>query len=57
MISFIGSLIALILGYVIYGKYVEKVFGVSENRETPAVRLADGVDYVELDWKKAFLIQ
>lgn len=49
MISFIGSLIALILGYVIYGKYVEKVFGVSENRETPAVRLADGVDYVELD--------
>jgi len=57
MISFIGSLIALILGYVIYGKYVEKVFGVSEKRETPAVRLADGVDYVELDWKKAFLIQ
>lgn len=57
MISFIGSLIALILGYVIYGKYVEKVFGVSEKRETPAIRLADGVDYVELDWKKAFLIQ
>ncbi|MGL5933815.1 MAG: carbon starvation CstA family protein [Cetobacterium sp.] len=56
MISFIGSLIALILGYVIYGKYVEKVFGISE-KETPAVRLADGVDYVELDWKKAFLIQ
>ncbi|MGL4652294.1 carbon starvation CstA family protein [Cetobacterium sp.] len=56
MISFIGSLIALILGYVIYGKYVEKVFGVSD-KETPAVRLADGVDYVELDWKKAFLIQ
>ena len=57
MISFIASLIALILGYVIYGKYVEKVFGVSEERKTPAVRLADGVDYVELDWKKAFLIQ
>ena len=57
MISFIGSLIALILGYFIYGKYVEKVFGINEKRETPAVRLADGVDYVELDWKKAFLIQ
>lgn len=57
MISFIGSLIALILGYVIYGKYVEKVFGINEKKETPAVRLADGVDYVELDWKKAFLIQ
>lgn len=57
MISFIGSLIALILGYVIYGKFVEKVFGVNEEKETPAVRMADGVDYVELDWKKAFLIQ
>lgn len=57
MISFIGSLIALILGYVIYGKYIEKVFGINEKKETPAVRLADGVDYVELDWKKAFLIQ
>ncbi|MGL5000567.1 MAG: carbon starvation CstA family protein [Cetobacterium sp.] len=56
MISFIVSLIALILGYVFYGKYVEKVFGVSD-KKTPAVRLADGVDYVELDWKKAFLIQ
>ncbi|MGL5088303.1 MAG: carbon starvation CstA family protein [Cetobacterium sp.] len=56
MISFIVSLIALILGYIFYGKYVEKVFGVSD-KKTPAVRLADGVDYVELDWKKAFLIQ
>ncbi|MGL4988072.1 MAG: carbon starvation CstA family protein [Cetobacterium sp.] len=56
MISFIGSLIALIVGYIVYGKYVEKVFGISD-KKTPAVRLADGVDYVELDWKKAFLIQ
>nr|WP_307774376.1 carbon starvation protein A [uncultured Cetobacterium sp.] len=57
MISFIVSLIALVLGYFIYGKYVERVFGVDEKKETPAKRLADGVDYVELDWKKAFLIQ
>ncbi|MGL5099308.1 MAG: carbon starvation CstA family protein, partial [Fusobacteriaceae bacterium] len=47
----------LVLGYFIYGKYVEKVFGIDENKATPAKRLADGVDYVELDWKKAFLIQ
>ena len=57
MISFIISLIALVVGYFTYGKFVEKVFGIDENRETPAVRLADGVDYVEIDWKKAFLIQ
>ena len=57
MMSFIISLIALVVGYFTYGKFVEKVFGIDENRETPAVRLADGVDYVEIDWKKAFLIQ
>ncbi|WP_297406323.1 carbon starvation protein A [uncultured Cetobacterium sp.] len=57
MISFIVSLIALIVGYFTYGKYVERVFGVDEKKTTPAKRLADGVDYVELDWKKAFLIQ
>ena len=28
MISFILAIIALILGYVIYGKFVEKVFGI-----------------------------
>ena len=57
MISFLVSLVALIIGYFTYGKFVEKVFGIDENRETPAVRMADGVDYVEIDWKKAFLIQ
>lgn len=57
MISFLVSLVALIVGYMTYGKFVEKVFGIDENRKTPAVRLADGVDYVEIDWKKAFLIQ
>lgn len=57
MISFIVSLIALIVGYFTYGKFVEKVFGIDENKKTPAVRLADGVDYVEISWQKAFLIQ
>ena len=57
MISFLISLLALIVGYFTYGKFVEKVFGIDENRKTPAVRLADGVDYVEIDWKRAFLIQ
>lgn len=55
MMSFIISLIALIVGYFTYGKFVEKVFGIDENRKTPAVRMADGVDYVEIDWKKPFL--
>ncbi len=57
MLSFLGSLVLLFLGYAIYGKFVEKVFGANSANETPAKRLNDGVDYVELDWKRAFLIQ
>jgi carbon starvation protein CstA len=55
--SFIFSIIALIVGYFIYGKFVDGLFGSNEAAITPANRLADGVDYVKLDWKKAFLIQ
>ncbi len=57
MTLFLGSIIALILGYFIYGKIVEKVFGIDDSIITPAKRLADGVDYVEMDWKQTFLIQ
>jgi len=57
MITFIVSLLALIGGYFVYGTIVERIFGVNEANATPAKRLADGVDYVEMDWKKAFLIQ
>ena len=57
MISFILSVIALILGYVFYGKLVEKIFGMDEKRPTPAVSMADGVDFVTIETKKAFLIQ
>ncbi|MCM1989184.1 carbon starvation protein A [Oceanirhabdus seepicola] len=57
MVSFILSIIALILGYLIYGKIVEKAFGADENRKTPAVRLEDGVDFVPMSNWKIFLIQ
>lgn len=57
MITFLISLVALVLGYIFYGKFVENVFGIEVDKVTPAKRLADGVDYVEIDWKKAFLIQ
>lgn len=57
MYSFILSIVALVAGYFFYGKFVEKIFGINENAITPANRLADGVDYIQLDWKKAFLIQ
>jgi carbon starvation protein CstA len=57
MVSFIISIAALILGYVIYGKIAEKVFVIKPEAQTPAIRLADGVDYVAMPGWKAMLIQ
>ena len=56
MITFIISLVALVLGYLVYGAIVERVMR-PDGRETPAVRLADGVDYVVLPTWKVFMIQ
>ena len=57
MISFVLAIIALVLGYVVYGKFVEKVFGIEPNRTPPSIECYDGVDYVEVSTPKAFLIQ
>ncbi len=57
MITFLLSIVALILGYFFYGAFVEKVFGIDTSRPTPATTQADGVDYVPLKWPKIFLIQ
>ena len=57
MISLILSLIALVLGFLLYGKFVERVFGPESDRPTPAVAKADGVDYVALPTWKVFMIQ
>ena len=57
MITFIISITALLLGYFIYSKYIEKIEGADQNRETPAFKLKDGVDYVPLPWWKVFMIQ
>lgn len=57
MISFIVSIGALVLGYFTYGKFMERIFGVDKDRETPAVRLRDEVDFMTLPTWKVFLIQ
>ena len=56
MISFILSLVALFLGYMLYGKFVARVFG-PDDRPTPAVTKADGVDFIVLPSWKIFMIQ
>ena len=56
MISFIICLALLIGGYFVYGKVVENTFAL-DDRETPAVRINDGVDYVVMPQWKLFLVQ
>ena len=56
MISFILALVALVAGYLFYGRFVERVFG-ADGRPTPAVSKADGVDFIVLPSWKIFMIQ
>ena len=40
------AIVALVCGYIFYGKYLAKIWGVSDNVKTPAVEINDGIDYV-----------
>ena len=57
MITFIISLIVLVLGFILYGTFVERVFGINPNAETPAISKRDGVDFVPMKPWRIFLIQ
>ena len=56
MITFTLCLLALIVGYFTYGRLMERVFG-PDDRKTPALTKADGVDYIPLPTWKIFMIQ
>ena len=57
MITFIASIVLLVLGYFIYGKFIERIFVPDESRKTPAYENADGIDYVPMNKHKNALIQ
>ena len=57
MYSFTICLLILVVGYFVYGRYVERVFGPEAKRPTPALTKADEVDYIPLPTWKIFMIQ
>ncbi len=57
MVTFFIALAVLIIGYLVYGKIIDKLFGADPKRETPAITMADGVDYVPMKPWRIFLIQ
>ena len=56
MKSLIFAFAALIAGWIFYGRITEKVFS-PDDRQTPAVKINDGVDCIPLKTPKAFLVQ
>lgn len=57
MITFIIALGILILGYFIYGGFINRMFGADPKRVTPAISNNDGIDYVPMPTWKIFMIQ
>ncbi|MDE6453788.1 MAG: hypothetical protein K2L27_06245 [Muribaculaceae bacterium] len=57
MTAFALSLVALVAGYIVYGKFAERVFGIDPARAMPSETGRDGVDFVPLPTWRVFLIQ
>ncbi|MBU8906632.1 carbon starvation CstA family protein [Desertibacillus haloalkaliphilus] len=57
MITFLLSIALLIIAYFTYGKVIEKLFGIKEQRQTPAYSMEDGVDYIPMGTNRNSLIQ
>lgn len=57
MITFLISIAILLLGYLFYSKFIDKIEGIDHNRVTPAFTHQDDVDYVPMPWWRIFLIQ
>lgn len=56
MMLFFAGVAILVLGYFTYGALVEKIFAPTDN-PTPAITMADGVDYVKLPLWRIIIIQ
>jgi carbon starvation protein CstA len=57
VIAFLAGLVLLAGGYFLYGKLVASTVRPDPHRVTPAIALADGVDYVAIPTWRVYLIQ
>ena len=57
MATFCIALACLVLGYFLYGTFVEKVFGVDPTRKTPCYTRPDGSDYIPMPTWKVYTVQ
>ena len=57
MYTFIIALVVLVLGYIIYGRYIARIVDINPNYPTPAMTKADGIDFVPMPTWKVFMIQ
>ena len=57
MTTFITAIILLILGFFLYSRVVERVFGADPDRKTPCYTQQDGVDYIPMKSWKVYMIQ
>ena len=55
MTTFIIGLVILLVGGALYGKFVENIFR-PDDRQTPAIKHQDGVDFVPMSKFKNALI-
>ena len=46
LLIIIAAIVLLVIGYVTYGSWLAKQWGIDPSKKTPAEELADGVDYV-----------
>lgn len=57
MVTFSIAFLLLIVGYFVYGSFVERVFKPDANRKTPCYTNTDGADYVAMPTWKVYLVQ
>ncbi|MFC0557963.1 carbon starvation CstA family protein [Halalkalibacter alkalisediminis] len=57
MLTFLFAILLLVIGYLVYSKVVERIFGINDQEKTPAYTNQDGIDYTPMPWWKASLIQ